>query len=149
MPVFHSNVDLPVSAEAVFRFFLRPANLVDVTLPELNLRFVEAPEEVVVGSVVEFEVTHFGQAIRASHEVVRADDLCIAEQQIKGVMKSWEQSRSIVPVSDTACRVENTITFEGPGGLVGVIMNEDRIRASLDKGFTFQNQRLLEKFGGA
>lgn len=147
MADYKSEVVVKTGREEVFEFFLRPENVREVTLPELKLTFLEAPDRVQAGSTIEFEVTHLGQSLKATHEVTEASDFCIAEKQVSGAMKSWVHRRTFEAISDSECRISNEITFEGPGGLVGVIMNEDRIRGSLDKGFAYQNAELQQRFG--
>lgn len=149
MAVYKSEVTIRNTRDTLYEFFLNPNNLVDVTLPELKLNIVAAPERVEAGSAVEFEVTHFGQAIKAKHEVVSVEDFCITEKQVDGAMKQWEQERRFVEVDGESCRIENTVTFEGPGGLIGVIMSEQKILSTLEKGFEYQNQKLQERFDGA
>lgn len=147
MADYKSEIVVGSSRETLFEFFLHPENVREVTLPDLELTFVEAPDKVEVGSTIEFEVTKFGQKIAAKHEITRADDFCIQETQVSGAMTSWCHTRRFEAVADDRCRIENEISFEGPGGLVGVIMNEGRIRAGLDEGFEYQYEQLKERFG--
>ncbi len=149
MPTYTSEVTVQSSQKTLYDFFLNPHNLPEVTVPELELSINSAPDVVEAGSSVEFSVTRFGQEIHAEHEVVAADGQAIVERQVKGVMKSWEHTRKFVAVSASECRVENTIEFEGPGGLIGVMMTEAKIRKMLDDGFEYQNEQLKQKFGGA
>ncbi len=149
MPVYKSEVSIKSSREVLYSFFLTPNNLPEVTVPELKLNIIQAPEAVEAGSVVKFSVTQIGQEIHSEHEVIVADGETITEKQVKGVMKSWQHERKFVAVSESECRIENTIDFEGPTGLVGVIMNEQRIRKMLGEGFDYQNEKLKEKFDGA
>ena len=147
MAVYESEVIVNESPEKVFEFFLNPHNLLDITLPKLSLEMLDAPDEVEVGTEVEFQVTHFGQDLKATHEVISIDEHCITERQLKGVMKSFEQERRIEPADGGGSRISSKITFEGPGGLIGAIMTESRIRSSLDEAFEFQNAELQKKFG--
>lgn len=147
MAVYKSEVIVNESPEKVFEFFLNPNNLEQITLPSLQLQMLDAPDEVQVGTQVEFQVTHFGQDLKATHEVISIDEYCITEKQAKGVMKEFEQERRFEAADNGGCRIETTVTFEGPGGLIGAIMTEKRIRSSLDDAFEFQNNTLQEKFG--
>lgn len=147
MAVYESEVIVNESPEKVFEFFLNPNNLLEITLPKLQLEMLDAPDEVQVGTEVEFQVTHFGQDLKATHEVVSIENYCIIERQLKGVMKAFEQERRIEAADGGGCRIASTITFEGPGGLIGAIMTEDRIRSSFEEAFEFQNAELQKKFG--
>lgn len=149
MPTYTSEATISASQQTLYEFFLNPHNLPEVTIQELELTIIEAPDTVQPGSTVEFSVTRFGQELRAEHEVVSADGQAIVERQVKGMMKSWEHTRRFVAVSDAETRIENTIEFEGPGGLIGVMMTEAKIRAMLEEGFEYQHERLQQKFGGA
>ncbi|MFK7818940.1 MAG: hypothetical protein AB8G99_09480 [Planctomycetaceae bacterium] len=147
MAVYKSEVIVNESPEKVFEFFLNPHSLVDITLPKLQLTILNAPDVVEAGTEVEFQMTHFGQDLKATHEVVSLDNDCIVERQAKGVMKEFQQERLIAGTDNGGCRIETTVNFVGPGGLIGAIMTEDRIRSSLDDAFEFQNQALQERFG--
>ena len=49
MPYFESVTLLSHPAARVFDFLSVPANLIEVTPPELNMRLVEAPERLYLG----------------------------------------------------------------------------------------------------
>lgn len=149
MLTYSSEVTINNSKETLYDFFLNPHNLPEVTSPDLQLKIIAAPDRVEAGSLVEFSVTRIGQELKAEHEVVTADGDAICEKQLKGMMKSWQHTRQFVAVSDSECRIENSIEFERPGGLLGAILTEAKIRAMLDEGFEYQNDQLKRKFNGA
>jgi ligand-binding SRPBCC domain-containing protein len=145
--VFKSEVIVNELPEKVLKFFLNPHNLVEISLPKLQLTMLDAPDEVQIGTEVQFQVTHFGQDLPATHEVISISEDCITERQIKGVMKEFEQERRFAAADGGGCRVTSTINFTGPGGLIGAIMTEDRIKSSLNDAFEFQNEALQKRFG--
>lgn len=147
MAVYKSEVIVNESPEQVFAFFLNPNNLEEITLPSLELKMLDAPNEVQVGTQVDFQVTRFGQDLKATHEVINISEDCITEKQSKGVMKEFEQERRFNATDGGGCRIETTVTFEGPGGLIGAIMTEKKIRSSFDEAFEFQNTALRKRFG--
>lgn len=147
MAVYKSEVCIKASPQAVFDYFLDPNSLVDITLPALKLKIISGPKEVEVGSVVQFSVNRFGVDFKATHEVISIDEYCITEKQTEGAMKSFEHERRFAETADGGCRIENTITFEGPGGMMGAMMPEKRILSSLAEAFDYQATKLQERFG--
>ena len=145
--VYESEVIVNESPEKVFEFFLDPNNLEEITLPELQLKVLDAPNEVQIGTQVDFQVTRFGLDLKATHEVINIDEYCITERQVTGVLKEFEQERRFNATDAGGCCIVNTITFEPPGGLVGAMMTEKKIRASLDEAFEFQDEALQKRFG--
>lgn len=149
MAVYKSEVCIKDTPRVLFEFFLNPNNLVEITLPSLKLKILDAPEKVEVGSIVEFQVTQLAFDLKATHEVVLLEEYCITQKQVTGPMKEFQHERRFVEVGDANCRIENTVTFERPGGMLGAVMHQERIISSLDESFEYQNSKLQEKFGSA
>lgn len=144
MAHYVSSVELPCSAQALRRFLGRPANLPQITNPELELEIVAAPEEVAVGETIEFRITAYGFKQRATHEYTEVTDSTIVESQIDGAMRAWTQSQRIEPLSPGACRLTDEFDFERPGGMMGFLLTEARIREALNEGMEFRYSVMKE-----
>src|SRR5262249_1459213 len=90
MAVFEAELQLPCEPRQLFDFLLKPANVARISGPRLGLSFADAPEVVVLGSRIVFQVQGFGVVQTIEHQIVELDDpRLIVEEQIKGPMKSW------------------------------------------------------------
>lgn len=144
MARFEYETPLDCSREALFEFLLRPANVARIADPNTGLNILTAPEVVEVGSRIEFQIVGFGQVQQAVHEIVelvRPDR--ILEVQVQGPLKSW-QHQHLFEASGGKVRMIDVIDFEPPGGVLGFIVTEARLSASLEDGF-FARQQQLER----
>jgi ligand-binding SRPBCC domain-containing protein len=144
MSEFKTSAVFSCSAEALRRFLGRPANLPDVTDPELELEIIAAPDEVAVGATIEFRVTAYGFKQRATHQYVEVSPLRIAETQLDGPMRAWTHVQSIEPLGENECRLTDSVTFERPGGMLGFVLTEARMQESLNEGMTCKHQALVD-----
>ena len=144
MARFEYTTRLACSRDGLFDFLLRPANVMRVSDPQTGLNIVKAPEIVEVGSQIEFQLIGFGQLQGATHEIVelsRPDR--IVEVQLRGPLRSYRHEHLFEPERDGVLMVD-TIEFEPPGGLLGLIANADRIIDQFEQGF-FARQQQLER----
>lgn len=142
---FISTVTLLCSVEAVFDFLTRPENGPRYAPPENKLRILEAPDRLQLGSRVKFHMRGFGQPLRVENEVVEYDEPhCFAEIQASGPMKYFRHVRMLESIGESETRLTDQVLFTPPGGLVGFVMTEARIRAQLERGFTHQHSTLRD-----
>jgi ligand-binding SRPBCC domain-containing protein len=89
-----------------------------------------------------------GQVRTAVHEVIEfASPERFVERQIEGALKLWVHEHLFEADGETT-HIIDRITFEPPGGLLGLLATEDRILEQLEKGFFSRNRtikRLLEQ----
>lgn len=147
MHEFQSATTLPYSVERVREFLGRPANLPHVSDPDLELEIIAAPEIVTAGETIEFRITSWGFKHRATHRYVTVSELEIAEEQIEGPMRSWRHRQLFQPASDLSCTLTDEVLFVPPGGMLGYLLTEDKIRESLDEGMRMRYELLLELLG--
>ncbi len=142
---FIAQVELNCSVEALFDFLTRPENGPKYAPPENKLRIIEGPDRLELGSRVKFHMRGFGQPLNVENEVVEFQEpLLFAEVQARGPMKYFRHVRKLEPVADAATKLIDHVFFTPPGGLVGFVMTEARIRAQLERGFTHQNSVLAD-----
>ncbi len=119
----------------LFDFFRRPANMVLAAPPELQLQLIDAPEVVEVGSRIVVQVRRWGLSQRIVTEVVDlVDNERIVQEQCQGPFRSLRREQRLGE-SNGETEVVEEITFEPPGGMLGLVMTatrvEDEFRAAL------------------
>ena len=147
MAVFESEIELKTPAETVFEFFLRPANVLKISPPELGLAFISAPDVMGVGSRLKFKVQAHGQVQSMEHEIVQIDSpLLILEKQVQGLFRKWEHRHEFVRTGSGVV-VRDVIDFDKPGGIIGLLLTESKILDQLEDGFAHRHDMLRKLFG--
>lgn len=150
MALFEDHITVARPVEDVFDFLTTSRNIEMVSAADLGLTFIEAPEQYHLGAVVKFQIMGMGQVRTAVHEVTEFDapDRFV-EQQIEGALKMWVHEHLFEADGDQT-QIIDRITFEPPGGMLGLLATEERIIEQLEDGFFSRNQmikRLLEQDG--
>jgi ligand-binding SRPBCC domain-containing protein len=142
MAQFEYETVLPAVPASVFEFLRKPANLERIAQPQMGLKFVKAPDQIELGSQLDFQIVSFNQVHAVSHRITdfRNAEL-IREELIKGPMRSWVHSHRFEPHPD-GVRLIDIIEFELPGGLLGLLLSEDKVLDQLEDGFFYRAQQL-------
>ena len=133
MASFTATSPILTCVPSALRTFLgRPANLPQISNPDLELEIVKAPLEVLAGEQ------------RATHEYLTTSEILILESQIDGPLRAWQHAQKIEIVTPDSCRLIDEIEFECPGGMLGYLLTEARIKDSLEEGMEFRYSTLQE-----
>ena len=62
----------------------------------------------------------------------------IVESQIEGPLRAWRHRQRIEIAGSGHCQLIDEIEFEPPGGMLGYLLTESRIRQSLEEGMDFR-----------
>jgi ligand-binding SRPBCC domain-containing protein len=147
MPQFETTAIFPRPVEEVFEFFRRPANVLAVNPPELNLQLIEAPEVLQRGSRVVLQARKFGIPQRLESEVTVVEPPCLIVDELQqGPFRKWVQTHRFEK-SGTGTRVTFRIDFEPPGGMLGLMVNVSVIEAELRSMFPYRIAKLHEVLG--
>lgn len=145
MSSFTSASPILTCVPSALRAFLgRPFNLPQISNPDLELEIVKAPAEVAVGERIEFRITAYGFKQRATHEYLTTSDLVIFESQIDGPLRAWKHAQKIEIVTPNSCRLIDEIEFESPGGMLGYLLTEAKVKESIEEGMDFRYSALQE-----
>jgi ligand-binding SRPBCC domain-containing protein len=151
MPRFEATITIARPAEPVFDFLMRPANAVAVTPPETQLTLLEAPEVLHQGCRIAFEIKAYGQTQRFVHEVVELEPpRRFLEVQREGLFKEFRHEHVVEPEAPGQVILIDRVDFEPPGGLLGFLLTEQRVRDMLATSFEHRHReirRLLEEAG--
>lgn len=144
MAVLEYEVTLPCTVEGLFNFLTRPANVSRVSDPSLGIKFTSAPETLQLGSKVDFQIVTFGQVVKSTHAIIEFQKpQLIVEQQVSGPMKAWTH-RHIYTPAEGGVRKQDIVEFTLPGGLIGLLLSEDKVRDHLEDGFFYRDQKLRD-----
>ena len=147
MAVFEASVELACSPEVAFEFLVQPENIRLITPSSVMLVFDAAPKRLSLGARMEFRVQAYGVVRSAVYEVTVWDEpRRFVEQQIEGPTGSWEHEHLFQPTSH-GVRVTDRITFTPPGGMLGLLINERKMREALEDGFGHRHHELEKRFG--
>jgi ligand-binding SRPBCC domain-containing protein len=148
MPNFESNTFLSRPIAEVFDFLTLPANLIEVTPPEFNLRLVEAPERLHLGARVIVQARRWGFAQRMVSEVTGFEpNRLLVDEQREGPFPKWRHSHLLQAVPD-GTRMTDHIEFEAPGGMLGFLLTPEAVVSELQEMFAYRERRFQELLGG-
>ena len=143
MAIFEADVLLRCTCESAFDFLVQPDNILKILPPDSGVNYINVPQRLELGSVVEFELTGIGPVQRVVHEIVEFDQPNVfTERQVKGPLKSFEHWHVVEEADNGEIRVIDRVEFMPPGGLAGFIVTESRILKTLQRGFEYRHREL-------
>jgi ligand-binding SRPBCC domain-containing protein len=112
----------------------------------LQVRLIEAPARIEMGSRITVVGKRWGIAQRMTTEVVGFDlGRLLTDEQREGPFRAFRHTR-IIEATGTAVRLIEKIEFEPPGGLVGMLMSASRIREGLAEVSQYRVQAMRRIF---
>jgi ligand-binding SRPBCC domain-containing protein len=131
MPVFEAVTIIACPPQAVFDFLARPSNLARVTPQGLHLKLIDGPERLTLGARITARGSKFGIPQTITSEVIAFEEgVQFTDAQVKGPFAKFVHTHRVEPAPE-GTRMTDTIEYEAPGGLVGLILTNDRIRNDL------------------
>jgi ligand-binding SRPBCC domain-containing protein len=147
MPRHQLTLELSVPPEQVFDFLARPTNLIQLAPPDLHLKLVQGPERLQLGSMLHWKARRMGVSQTLKNEVTAYEEsVLIAEEQRQGPFKRWTFLHRFEAIA-TGTRLAEELTYEPPGGLLGMLVTAKMIHKELETLFTFRADRLRQAFG--
>lgn len=145
MPTFRAVQRVPYPRETVFAVFACPANVVAMAPPALGLELVEGPPAVAIGTRTVVRARRWGVLTRVVTEVVQVEPPAgYVEVQVQGPFRHWWQERFFRALGDDATELIETIRYEPPGGLLGLVLTGRAIEEQLRYAYEHRVPRLLE-----
>ena len=142
MAAFEIQVIVDCDPKTAIEFLKRPKNHLKISPDEMNLTFLSAPDVLELGSQFEFQVTGFGQTQKATHQIVAMDEFSFTETQTSGAMRKLVTQHVCEATCDGKTLIIERVEFEGPGGLLGLIATEERIKSKMQEAFQFRHSAL-------
>src|SRR2546425_1123712 len=132
MPVFETSVMLTRPPAEVFAWFAQPAQVILTAPPELSLRLEEAPQRLSLGARTVIVGRRWGISHRSLLEVTAFEEgRLLVEEQRQGPFRRWVQTHEFEP-AEGGTRLRITVTFEPPGGILGLTVTEGFVRRELE-----------------
>jgi len=150
MAQFQARVTLPHAQERVFDFLIRTANLLAMIPPDAGMRAVAVPEILKCGSLLEFQLTQFGQSFKIVHEITQlVAPSKVVERQVQGLFKLWLHEHVVETASADEVIAIDRIEFEPPGGMLGFLITKRRILDELESLFAHRHQQMRKMLASA
>jgi ligand-binding SRPBCC domain-containing protein len=144
MPIIVAETVVACPPDKVFDFLSHPANLVLVSPPDLHLRLVESPERLSLGSRITVQVSKFGIPQKVTTEVTAFEEgVQFTDSQVQGPFGRLVHTHRVEP-AEGGSRIIDRIEYEAPGGLLGLILTENRIRQDLEALTAYRDRRFKE-----
>jgi len=142
--VFETTTALLCPAASLFDFVTRPANLVRVSPPELQVRISDPPEILELGSIIVLTARRWGFPQRFITQVVQFEPgRMFVEEQRHGPFKKMIHHH-IVEADGTGARMIDRVEYEPPGGPLGLMLSPARIDKAMAELYAFRVQKFKE-----
>ena len=144
-----STLELHQAVDKVFAYFTKPTNLVALAMPEFHLELADGPELLHHGARLRWKARRWGLTQTMQTEItVWEPNVRFVEEQRQGPFPHWRHERRFEPAAD-GMRLIETIDFEPPAGLFGLIATEGRITQELEAAFAVRSRKLQDMFSPA
>ena len=149
MPRFETAQTLARTIEEVFDFFRRPANILRISPPDLNLQILEAPELLELGSRIVLQARRWGIAQKLASKITAFEvNAHFVDELQEGPFRKWVQTHRFETVAE-GTRLTYQVDFEPPGGILGMMLKASAIEKDLQVVCAFRAQKLQELLGTA
>jgi ligand-binding SRPBCC domain-containing protein len=146
MPKHVISLEVPCPSSDVFDFLARPANHVQLAPPELRLELVQGPERLKLGALLHWKARRMGVSQALTNEVTAFEEgVLIAEEQRQGPFKRWTFLHRFKATA-TGTRIDEELTYEPPGGMLGMLVTAKMIENELESLFAFRADQLRQAF---
>src|SRR5262249_3003771 len=141
---FETTTDLPHPPEVVFDLLSETATQVRLSPPELHMRLTDGPAKLSLGSQMAVQIRRAGiaQTIVSVVTAFEPATLLVIEQR-QGPLKRFVHTHRL-EAADGGGRLHDQVDFEPPGGLLGFLLTESRIRDELAEMFAFRVRALRQ-----
>lgn len=140
---------LPISLETAWDYFSSPANLNEITPPELGFRITSPPEPAMYeGQIITYRVKvapliWIGWVTEIKSVVARRTFI---DEQRFGPYKFWHH-RHVFEETDGGVIMTDVVHYAMPFGCFGALAHVLFVRSKLKRIFDFRRRMLEERFG--
>lgn len=149
MAVVEHETEFACQVERLFDVLNDPRNRAWLSPPDVQVELIDPPEAFFEGCRFEFDVSAYGQRQRFVHGIRDWHaSVGFAEQQISGPFGAMTHVRRI-DSGNGVVRLSEHVDFEPPGGLLGMLLTESRMRSMFESGFAHQASELTRWLAAA
>lgn len=146
----HQAQILPIPASTAWAFFSNPANLAQLTPPDMAMRRPDGDQThpVFPGQMLWFQI-QLAPFIWKTWitQITHVDPgVSFIDEQRAGPYKIWRHRHLITPLSPSSCEVTDTIYYALPFHPFGELAYPLIVRPMLNKIFTYRRQALTKIF---
>jgi len=142
---------IPAPLEQVWEYFATPANLNEMTPPDMKFEIIAGGDErMYAGQIIEYRV-EFVRGLRSLWltEIAHVDDgRYFVDEQRVGPYRFWYHEHHFEPM-EAGVKMTDRVTYAAPFGLLGDIVTALWIRRRLDGVFDYRSQKIVDLFGAA
>ncbi len=139
MPLWSRTDVLVQPPSVVFAFLQRPANRVRLAPPNWSMELVSGPDRLVLGSRYVVRGRSHGISQTSELEVTAFEqDRLQEEEQRRGLFRRWKHTFLFEPTVEGGTSLTERFDWEGPGGMLGLLLTTAKIERELDN---FHNHR--------
>lgn len=132
MPLWTCTDVLTQQVAVVFAFLQRPANRIRLLPPDWGLQLVSGPECLTLGSRLVLRSRRKGISQTSELEVTAFEqDRLLRQEQRRGPFRRWQQTFTFDPTQEGGTKLEEQIDWEGPGGVLGLLLTAAAIEKEL------------------
>lgn len=149
MHFLEREIILNADIEAVWKFMATPANLNELTPPELDFQIVsELPDKMYNGLTVLYaiRIPLFGKRRWLTEIKHICDGEYFVDEQRIGPYRLWYHEHLIEPAGDSQTRMIDRVSYQLPFGILGYLIHQFWVRKMLDNIFDYRAKRLSELF---
>ncbi len=147
MAIFESKIEVHTDPATLFDFIIRPDNIIKLAPTPPTLKFIDPPEKFSENLQFEFQLLGLGPLSNIIYEITHFEQpSCFIEKQVTGPLESFAQEHHLEIQEDGKTLLYEKIDFEPPGGIIGFMMTEDRIRESLTEAYDHRQYMLNQIF---
>lgn len=149
MALFESKIEVNSDPATLFDYIIRPENIVNLAPNPPTINFIDPPEMYSANLQFEFQLLGLGPLSNIRYEITHFEAPSrFIEIQIEGPLKSLTLEHHLEVMDDGKTLLYERIEFEPPGGIIGFMMTEDRIRESFTEGYEYREYMLNRVFKG-
>lgn len=132
----------------LFALLRRPAVLVSLAPPSFGLTLLDGPDEMEADSRYTVQARRWGLSRKIVTRVVECVHAStLIEEQESGPLKAWRLER-LFRQTDAGTELTERVTFEPPGGMLGLTLTAARVEADVRSGYAWRRERLVALVAG-
>jgi len=149
MHILERQIELNVGRKTLWEYIATPANLDELTPPDLRFRIVsEVPGRMYEGMLIQYQirVPFFGRR-RWVTEIkhIREQDSFVDEQRI-GPYRFWYHRHRVESLENGRTRMVDTVCYRLPLGIVGRLVHALLVQRMLERIFDYRAEKLRRRF---
>jgi len=140
---------LNAPAEDVWDFLANPVNLNELTPPDLRFEILsKLPERMYNGLMIHYSIgiPLFGRH-RWLTEIKHIEEgSSFVDEQRRGPYRFWYHYHAVEALADGRTRMNDSVTYQLPFGLLGRLVHKVQVKKMLDDIFDYRSRKLTEIF---